>query len=110
MRCPQPEWFSQIVVGSVVREGDGPLRVVRYVHRVADGRIWVGLAIRRCSWTTRPYTILNASDLKTRKFRLVPVRPVTLKGDFNARMAASMRHDGPAHLSPMRCCEAVGVP
>jgi hypothetical protein len=107
----RPAWFDDVVVGSVLREGSsGPLRVVRAVKRIDDGRMWVTLAIRRCSWTGRPTTTLTCSDLLTRKFYLVPVKPVKLKGDFNARLEASMEYSGPSHLAPMRCCEVLGVP
>jgi len=105
------EEMAGIVVGTVLREGsNGPLRVVRAVKHLPGGRTWVTLVIRRCSWTRRPTTTLNATDLRTRKFRVVPVRPVTLKGEWNARFNAAMDYSGPSHLAPMRCCEAVGVP
>ena len=85
------EEMGRIVVGTVLREGpSGPLRVVRAVKHRPNGRCWVTLAIRRCSWTRRPTTTINATDLRCRKFSVVPVRPVTLKGEWNERLNAQL--------------------
>lgn len=70
---PCPVWFDDLAVGDIIREKDGPMRIVREVKRNPDGSLWgVSLVIRRPSWTGRAYTVLCATDLKTRGFRRVP--------------------------------------
>lgn len=62
-------WPFRVEVGDVIRSGSGDERVVRAVsHGVSGLTTHVSLAIRRCSWTRRPFTVLNYCDLHRRGF------------------------------------------
>jgi len=104
--------MRDVVVGSVLLAPSGDFRVVREVHRYRDGDLRsVTLAIRRCSWTKRAYTILNYVDLIQRGFRLVPVKPRRLtkpedKLFFKARHAATWK----GSCALMSCCDAEALP
>ena len=61
---PRPEWVDRADVGTVLISPGGDFRVIRQVTR---GKHW-GLpiftfAIRRCSWTRRPYTSYTWGEL-----------------------------------------------
>lgn len=110
-RTPDPAWFDDVVVGSVLREGpSGPFRIVRAVtRRQCDNRLWcVVFTIRRRSWTNRPATYVLASDLKCRGYTMVPnvrVKPKTL---LDVRIAQSIAWDGPDPPS-VRVEEVIGI-
>jgi hypothetical protein len=105
----QPRWMREVVKGSVLAEGSGTWRVVREAHRKPNGDLWgVTFAIRHCSWTGRCYTILTATDLKVRGFRLVRVAPRKLRSVIDRRIAASIR-DHHARPYPATCCDVEGV-
>lgn len=59
---PRHEWIRQIRVGDILARGDS-LRVVRDVSHWPDGRTNVVFVIKRCSWTTRCYTVYGTNDL-----------------------------------------------
>lgn len=69
----RPEWLDTVKVGDVLMFPSGGYRVVRAVHHHKqprpDGVNWrfpiLSFAIRRCSWTGRPYTVYTACDLQT---------------------------------------------
>jgi signal peptidase I len=67
------DWISRIEKGDVIEDRNGTLRVVRAVSRFTTRRrnlyTSVTLAIRRPSWTTRPYTVINSNDLRQRGFK-----------------------------------------
>jgi hypothetical protein len=111
MRTPdnQPSWMRDVQVGSVIAERNGPWRVVRHVTRSPNGTLWgVSLTIRHCSWTGRAYTVITASDLKTRGFRLLPVKPVKLKGEINERIARAITQPAREPFA-ITCCEVRGI-
>lgn len=96
LRKPDPEWFKDVTIGSVLREPNGgPFRIVRYVtRRRCDGRLmFVGFAIRRSSWTGRCYTMYTASDIKSRGFTMVPHVRVKLDKLIDVRIAQAMAQD-----------------
>lgn len=70
---PQPKWMLTLKVGEVIARPNGAWRIVRDLSRYANGELRsVCLVIRRCSWTRRCYTYLNANDLRTFGYRRVP--------------------------------------
>jgi len=82
----QLDWMRTVEVGDVLQERQGAMRVVRRVTRYSNGDLaTVTLAIRRCSWTRRAYTVLFYTDLRIRGFRKIarlrsPLRrPLDLK-------------------------------
>lgn len=95
-------WIRKIKVGDILVEGNTP-RVVRYVKHGTQ-RTYVALSIRRCSWTTRCYTILTTSDLKTRRFRPTSKRQrLTKKID---RQIANAINETKIYLT---CCDIEGI-
>lgn len=107
----QLPWMRDVVVGSVLKSGSGAWRVVREVHRYANGDLRsVTFTIRHCSWTGRCYTILGYTDLRILGYRMVPVRPVRLKGEFNQKIHAAIHQGGgPRSSYILRCCDVEGV-
>ena len=111
LRYPQPKWMARVVIGSVLREGSGALRVVRNLSRKADGRLaYVTFTIRHCSWTGRCYTVCTASDLRMRGFRMVSVAPRPLRTRMDRKIYRAItgnecRRDGYS----VTCCQVEGV-
>ena len=117
------DWIDRIKKGDVLRFRGDVLRVVRDVsHYEKYGRTHtnVTLAIRHCSWTGRPYTVLTDHDLRSRGAR--PTRAKVslrkkidreIERDFNGRVLK--RLDGTEWRVPllppestMRCCDVIG--
>lgn len=107
---PQPAWMRRVQVGSVIAERGGAWRIVRHVARDRSGRLRaVWLVIRRCSWTRRCYTVVNANDLIQRRFRLIPTSPVQLKTrGIDAKIRHAL-HESATHRS-LTCCDVEGLP
>lgn len=81
-------------------------RLVRAVRRAGDGTIRsITLAIRRCSWTRRPYTIYVRSDFGLLKTTRVPRVRLTLLSD--RRLAKCIQDDEDRGLD---CCDVLGWP
>jgi hypothetical protein len=105
----QLPWMAGVVVGSVLREGSGAMRVVREVTRYNDGDLrCVTFAIRRCSWTHRCYTILGYTDLIQRHFSMVPVRPRRLRSALD-RVIHTAIHQPAWEPYAAKCCDVEGV-
>lgn len=63
-------WPHDCEIGDILRDARGNLRTVIYLTRGKNGLpTSVSFPILRCSWTRRPYTTLNYTDLKARGFR-----------------------------------------
>jgi hypothetical protein len=66
-------WIDSIEKGDVIEQANGVLRIVRSVHRWKTRRggtyTSLTLAIRKPSWTGRPYTVINCHDLRSRGFK-----------------------------------------
>ncbi len=108
--CPQPEWMHSLRVGDVLTNGRD-FRVVRQVsywrRGPSEGRLWgVAVAIRRCSWTGRCYTMLTANDLKQRGFTKVPGVRVKIHTELDKRIERAMEHW--SHWDA-KCCDVIGV-
>lgn len=106
----RPDWRETLKVGDVLRTPSKDFRVVRKVSRRKSGLIWgVTLAIRRCSWTHRAYTVLTRSDLRTMGYRKanVCVR-LTSKMDRALDRCILLR-DGKNGQS-LTCCDVRAMP
>lgn len=105
-RC-QPEWMRSLRIGDVLEDANGSQRVVRYVKFYKDGDLRsVAFAIKRCSWTGRPYTMLGYSDLKTRGFRPTNVR-VRMGSSLDWKIYAEIGNTRIRAL--LSCCAVKGV-
>jgi hypothetical protein len=106
----QPDWMARVVVGSVLANGNSPWRVVRRVSRKANGDLWgVYFAIRHCSWTGRCYTVVTASDLKVRGFRLMPVRAREFRSEIDIRIQRAINSNECRGHYSVTCCDVKGV-
>lgn len=106
----QPEWMSRVVEGSVFKTPSGDLRVVRKVSRWNSKLGCVTFAIRHCSWTGRAYTVVTASDLMTRGFRLLPVRVKALDGPLDVRLSTAINGNEDRRTGySIRCCDVKGI-
>lgn len=80
-------------VGSVVRKGT-MYRVVRHVSRWKAKRgkkvhVYVTFAIRRRSWTNRPYTVYGVPELRRMDYIGTPTR-VALRSPLDRELAANI--------------------
>ena len=107
-RVRHPKWFDDVQVGDVIAKPHGPWRVVREVSRNRNGSLYsVTLAIRRCSWTHRCYTILNFTDLRTFKYRRIAGASIRLKSrGIDAKIAKAIRE--PCTQKSLTCCDVIG--
>lgn len=106
---PQPRWMLTLKVGHVIARPNGAYRIVRSVCRYGNGDLRsVTLVIKRCSWTHRCYTILNASDLRQLGYRRIRVRPRTLRSDIDRKVAQAIQQPC---WEPyvMECCDVDGL-
>ena len=92
-KIKQLDWFPRVRVGSVLRNKSGTdYRVVRSVSRDRYGNLrFVTLAIRKCSWTTRPTTTIGYSDLIYDGYSLVDGVRVKLERPLDRQLEADMR-------------------
>lgn len=101
----QAEWMLSLQVGDVISNGNSH-RVVRVVTRFADGELrCIQLAIRRCSWTHRPTTTINYTDLLKQGYTPVGVS-VKLTSKVDRRILTEDKHG----RAVMDCCEAKDLP
>ena len=105
----QLPWFTTLQVGDVIARPGGPWRVVRAISRRAYGLYAVTLLIRRCSWTGRCYTILNATDLRVQGYKPVRGAHWPCRTAFDRRVHKAITDDG-VRPYPLRCCDVVGIP
>lgn len=70
------DWRDELQAGDVLYEGGraSSPRVVRRASYREGFLSAVTLAIRHCSWTGRPYTVIGRSDLRSRGFIPTPFR------------------------------------
>lgn len=104
------EWMRTVQAGDVLESPSGTHRVVRRVSREEDGRFRsLTLAIKRCSWTKRPYTVYNFTDLRRGGWRPTGAR-VTLNSDMDAWMQADIELAAKVTFCRVTCCEAKDMP
>lgn len=105
-RHRQLPWMRRVVVGSVVAERSGSMRVVREVSRFENGDLrCLTFTIQRCSWTTRCSTVVNYTDLRLRGFRLLRVAPRRLRSIMDGRIAEAIR----SRDVSLTCCDVEGI-
>lgn len=99
-------WIPKIQKGDVLRSGNGTLRIVRAVSHGAS-RSYVYLAIRRCSWTHRCYTVYTSADLKTNGWSHTGKR-LKINDEFSKKIEAAINQNAHAPYL-LDCCDVVGV-
>lgn len=106
---PKDRWIANIRRGDVLRERSGVLRIVRSVHHYGPAgpglppRCSVTLVIRRCSWTTRCYTVLTRSDIRA---RFSPTgKRIRIRGKLARQIDAAI---GALEIH-LTCCDVEGV-
>ena len=105
-RVPVPGWFDAIKVGDVLKTPSKDYRVVRAVTRYANGPLHsIVLTIRKCSWTHRPYTHLNYTDLRARGFMHTGVNVADKFGAFDELLADAVCDET---LCDLDCCDVKG--
>lgn len=105
---PQPEWMMRVQVGDVIRKPGSPFRIVREVTRYGNGELRsVTLAIRRCSWTHRCYTILNCVDLRVLGYRPVAVKRRKLRSRMDRKIQHAIHE--PCTQKSLTCCDVEGI-
>ena len=106
MMRTQPDWMRQVSIGDVLASGTGTLRIVRRVSHYPDGDLRsVTFAIRRCSWTRRPTTVMGYSDL-----RLLGYQPVGASMPLRARLDHELAKDIADHRrQSLHCCDVRGI-
>lgn len=104
----QLPWMKDLAVGDVLwNRSRTDARVVRSVQRYKNGDLSsVTLAIRRCSWTNRPLTTLNYTDLIFRGYERAPLR-VKLDRAIDRDLE---HHVDVRNAVTITCCDVKGVP
>jgi hypothetical protein len=97
--------IDRIRVGNVVKIGPA-YRTVRAVH-TKDGRpYYFAFAIRRCSWTHRPYTIILRPELRQRAEAVYYVSKNVRATKIERRLQENIDDDT---CRTCDCCEVRGV-
>ncbi len=95
---PRPAWVDAAEPGMVLISPTGDMRVIRKVTR---GRAWrypiFTFAIRRCSWTRRPYTGYTWGELVRMGYTALDVR-LTLETRADKKLKRNLRYDAPRTL------------
>ena len=97
------EEFSVLKVGDIIATKRGTARVIR--HKSSG---YVALAIRRCSWTRRCYTLLNVNDLTHAGYRVLSQKPRRLRTKIDRLIAQDIGAD--YRILKLDCCDVVGIP
>ena len=98
--------MPSVRVGDVLRAGTGTLRVVRHVSFYKDGDLRsVTFSIRHCSWTHRPTTTMNYTDLRIMGYEPTGVR-VALRSKMDRELSADIADHNRRKL---HCCDVRGV-
>lgn len=100
-------WVDDIEPGMVILFKSGALRTAISVSRRAGGHVHsVTFAILRCSWTKRPATVLERTDLKTRA-RCITRARIDLEKTHGAQLVLKDLKDHMAR--EVKCCDVIGV-
>jgi hypothetical protein len=109
-RPPDPSWFRTLKVGDVIAERSGVWRTVRAVSRRPSGGLYaVHLVIRRCSWTHRCYTVVNATDLRVRGFRRIRVKRRPLRTRLDRQIQRIVNGPLAKRKQALDCCDVKGI-
>lgn len=102
-------WMNRVVKGSVLQFGKSfriVRRATRYKHGKNAGRLRsVTLSIKRCSWTTRCYTIMTYNDLYYRKAKFTGTL-VKLNSQIDKKIEKEIISNSRPKLT---CCDVDGV-
>lgn len=110
-RRPQPRWILTLKIGDVVQRQNGQPRIVRKIWRHNDGTLsGIVVAIQRCSWTHRCYTILNHTDLRTFGYRKLRKMRAALDADFDRMFDAAVHQPSAERPYVFDCCDVKGIP
>lgn len=102
----QPEWMRGVKVGDVLVNCNGTYRVVRAASFFPNGNLaTVTFVINHCSWTRRPYTVMNFTDLRQQGYRPAHARS-KLNGPLDAQIAKVVSNHCDHSLS---CCAVKGI-
>jgi len=103
----RPAWLSELRAGDVIRTPSNDFRLVRRVTVRPSGNNALVFAIRRCSWTRRPYTVAFCSA--NWLWKCQPVGK--LKGKLTA-LDFVLQRDIEDRSDPRRlhCCDVRGLP
>ena len=105
----QLPWMADVRVGDVIAKGNGPWRIVREVTRYNNGELRsVTVAIRRCSWTRRCFTILGYTDLRILKYRRV-ARNAKLDGPLDLIFDEALRESCSKRPYALSCHDVRGI-
>jgi hypothetical protein len=94
----------EVKPGDVLQARSGLQRVVREVTRYSNGDLrCLTFVIQRCSWTERPYTVINYNDLRYMGYEPVGV---TVPLDDQFQQALGMGNE----KGSLSCCDVRGIP
>lgn len=100
-------WFDTVQVGDVLEAPGGRHRVVREVSRYRNGELRsLTFAIKKCSWTGRPYTQYGFTDLRMQGWRPTGVR-IRLDSEMDVWLQADINS---FNCRTVTCCEAKAMP
>lgn len=100
----RPQWIKRIRKGDVLARGT-VFRIVRDVKHT-DKHTFVIFLIRRCSWTTRCYTVYTQHDLKSLGFRPTGKRK-RLRSHFDYEIEQNF--DVSLRDTTLHCCDVEGL-
>jgi len=98
----EKDWRDSLKLGDVVLTKSGTPRVIRRIsYRKSGILLAVTFSIKRESWTKRPYTVMNRSDLSCLGYR---PSGVTLKSMSlcDKRLLADILRGGPSSEQRLR--------
>ncbi len=103
-------WIKKLQKGDVIRSRSGALRVVRAVDHFGPGicRTVVHLAIKRCSWTHRAYTVYNGNDLRQMGYRMVKAN-FELSSEIDRLMEREFSRPS-GEKCVLTCCDGLALP
>lgn len=104
--------IDSLQVGDLIRL-NGTLRIVRDLGRrtrrspLKSEQVYsITCAIRRCSWTRRPYTTINRCDLYHARLEVVRRGYGTEHGPIEVMLQQEIADD---NLRILECCDVIGV-
>jgi hypothetical protein len=98
--------IDSIEDGDLIRL-NGTLRVARSVSR-REGRVKsITFAIRRCSWTRRPYTVVGRTDMYLKPLEIVAKGFGLCHGPLDMFLQSDVEARGGPSL--LQCCDVIGI-
>ena len=100
------DWRDELREGDVIRTRAGTERIVRVATYRRNGHLSaIVMTIMHCSWTSRCYTTVNRSDLRTAGYRPPRMR-LRLETPLDFELAQEIRRAGRATID---CCAVRGI-